>query len=103
MITQTQKDTLNEYAKIKSEIKILEEKADEYNTQVLEIMQSNELGEVELTIGKLSLGSRRTWKYGPEIVEKEESLKSEKKIAEQTGVGATYVEKSYVLFKGNKE
>jgi len=102
MITQQQKDTLNVYAKIKGEIKLLESKADELNPLVLEVMQASEVEEIEIDeVGKLSLGSRRTWKYSQEVQDLEKTLKSEKKTEEQTGK-ADYSEKHYVIFSGNK-
>lgn len=103
MITQEQKDTLNEYAKIKSEIKLLEAKADELNPKVLEVMQTSEVEEIAIgDMGKLSLASRRTWKYSKNLQAAEKALKESKKIEEQTGK-ADYVEKHYVIFKGLKE
>lgn len=103
MITPQQKDIINEYARIKSDIKLLEEKADELNPQVLEVMEANKVEEVEVSdLGKLSLGSRRTWKYSKEIQEEEAKVKEHKKLEEQTGE-ANYTEKSYIIFKVNKD
>jgi len=102
MINQQQKDTLNSYAELKLDAKILEDKLEEMKGAVLEIMQSNELEEVELSTGKLSLGARRSWKYPEPIVAKEDELKAMKKEAEQRGT-ADYKENHYVLFKGFKE
>ncbi|MGK3946943.1 hypothetical protein ABK046_52325, partial [Streptomyces caeruleatus] len=71
-MTQDQKDVLNNYAEIKKEIKALEAKADLLNPQVLEVMRQQEAEEVTIgEMGKLSLGSRRTWKYSKFITEKE--------------------------------
>jgi hypothetical protein len=101
MITQEQKDILNKYAEIKTEIKRLETLSEELNPQVLELMQANELGEISVgDMGKLSLGSKRTWKYSSRVKELEEKLKEQKTIEEQTGL-ADYTEKHYVLFKRN--
>lgn len=101
-MTQDQKDVLNNYAEIKKEIKALEAKADLLNPQVLEVMRQQEAEEVTIgEMGKLSLGSRRTWKYSKFITEKEEDIKKAKKIEEQTGT-ADYVEKHYVIFTANK-
>lgn len=103
MINQQQKDIINEYARIKSDIKLLEEKADELNPQVLEAMGGNGIEEIEVSgLGKLSLGSRRTWKYTPQTIEEENSLKAAKREEEQTGE-ASYIEKHYVIFKANKD
>lgn len=97
------KETLNNYAEIKSKIKELEAKADELNPLVLDIMQELEVEEIELgDTGKLSMGERRTWKYPSFIQEKEKELKEEKKKAEQTG-SADYTTKKYVIFKVKSE
>lgn len=102
-MTQEQKDTLNKYAEIKADIKNLESKAEELNPQVLEIMQVQDVEELTLgDIGKLTLASRRTWKYSTATTAAEKALKETKKIEEQTGK-ADYTEKHYVIFKGNKE
>lgn len=104
MINQEQKDVLNKYAQIKKDIKTLELLADELNPQALAIMQDNEVEEIAISdLGKLSMGSRRKWTYSLEIIEKEDALKAEKKEAEQTGIGASYVENHYIIFKGNKD
>ena len=102
MINQQQKDQINKYAELKLAIKDLEKQASELNEEVCSILENNNLGEINLSLGKLSLGSRRTWTYPKEIEDKEKSLKAEKKTAEQIGT-ADYVEKSYLLFKGNKD
>jgi hypothetical protein len=103
MIKEQEKDILQEYAKIKQEIKLLESKAEELNPKVLEVMRGAEVEEIEIgEIGKLSLGSRRTWKYSQKLQEKEKELKAEKKVEEQTGL-ADYQEKHYVIFKVSGE
>jgi len=43
------KQILEQYAKIKQEIKLLEEKADELNPQILEMMQAEEDGDKDVT------------------------------------------------------
>ena len=102
-MTQEQKDTLNKYAELKKEIKRLETISDEINPEVIEIMRKNEVEEITINdLGKLSLGSRRTWVYPKEIKEKEEELKKDKKQSEQLGT-ADYVEKHYVVFTINKK
>lgn len=103
MITQEQKDILNRYAEIKRDIKALEVMADEINPKVLEVMEFAKVEEIEIgDIGKLSLGARRNYDYGPEVKKKEEELKAEKKEMEQRGT-ALYKEKKYVIFKGLKD
>ena len=103
MINQEQKDLLNQYAEIKKDIKLLEEKADILNPQVLDIMQEQGAEEIEIRdVGKLSLGSRRTWKYSAIVKEIDDKLKEQKKDEERRGV-ADYQEKHYVIFKTNKD
>lgn len=103
MINQENKDVLNEYAKIKSEIKLLEAKADELNPRVLEVMQTLEVEEIAIgELGKVSLGSRRTWKYTTETLNLKKSFEEAKKFEEQTGK-ADYTEKHYVIFKSLNE
>ena len=68
MITQESKDKLNQYATLKQELKLLEEKCDALNPEVLAIMQEAEVEEIQISdIGKLSLSSRRIWKYSIDV------------------------------------
>lgn len=98
---QDQKDVLNKYAEIKKDIKELEEQAKTLNLLVLEALQENSLEEVELDTGKITLASRRTWKYPSFIKEKIKEIKDIKKEAEQTG-SADYTEKHYIVFSEKK-
>lgn len=103
MISQENKDKLNEYASIKKDIKILEAKAELLNPEILELMEASGAEEIEIgDMGKLSMGSRRNWKYPADVISWEEDLKAKKKEAEQRGT-AQYTEKKYVIFKSNKE
>ena len=102
MISQEKKDILNKYAQYKSEIKTLEETAEELKVQVLEIMQESGVEEIELPTGKLTLASRRSWKYGPEVISKEKELKELKAKEEQLGI-ADYTENFYPVYKEAKE
>jgi len=98
-MTQQQKDTLTEYARIKIEASILDAKVEEMKGQVLAIMEESGAEEIELAdYGKLSLGSRRKWEYSQPIKDREDALKEDKKNEERTG-DATYTENKYVLFK----
>lgn len=102
-MTQEKKDILNSYAQLKIEAKSIEEKLNELNTQVLDIMNEDGLEEIEISgCGKLSFGSRRKWSYTPDITAREEALKEEKKTQERTGE-AKYTENKYVLFTSIKE
>ena len=69
------KQALEEYAKIKKEINILDNKAEEMKVQVLAILQENDLGEVEIGLDKISIGSRRSWVYPENIKIAEKELR----------------------------
>jgi len=98
-----QKSKLKKYAEIKKDIKDLELLASELNSEVLDLMVEGDLGEINIEdMGKLSLGSRRTWKYTKETDNIKNHLKEMQKEEEQTG-DATYSEKHYVIFKKQKE
>lgn len=103
MLNQDKKDLLNKYASLKLSSKAIENELDELNPMILQIMNEQNLEEIELSnYGKLSLGARRTWKYSPEVEQKDTELKELKKKEERTGE-AEYKEKKYLLFKGIKE
>ena len=98
-----QKIILRNYSELKIKIKALEAQADELNPFVLESLQVSGAEEVDIEdLGKIVLANRRTWEYPAEIKEKEDTVKAEKKEAEQLGT-AKYSEKPYILFKQNKE
>lgn len=97
MITNEQKDILNQYAQLKKDINVLDNKAEGLKEQVLEIMQDNEVGEIAIGNDKLSIGSRRAWKYTPQVKELKKALDERKKYEEQTGV-ADYTENFYPIF-----
>lgn len=101
MITADQKDTLKKYAEIKNQIKLWEVQAEALNPEVLQIMALNDVEEIDLEEkGKLTLGSRRTWKYTESTLDLKAKFDEAKKFEEQTGA-AEYVEKKYVIFKSN--
>lgn len=102
MISQEKKDILNKYAQYKSEIKMLEATADELKVQVLEIMQESGAEEITLPTGKLTLASKRAWKYSPIVTEKETELKNLKKDEEMRGT-ADYTENFYCVYKEAKK
>jgi hypothetical protein len=98
-MNKEQKNTLEEYAQLKIQIKALEEKASDLNPKVLDILQDNDLGEVKVgELGVLTVGKRRTWIYSPATMNLEALYKDKKKEEERLGV-ANYTEKPYVLFK----
>lgn len=83
------KEKLTQYAYIKDEIKLLEEKAEVLNNEILDEMMKNNLEEVSFDEGKISVTPRKKWTYPTSILDKEAHLKEEKKDAERVGT-ATY-------------
>lgn len=79
------KETLEEYASLKTDIKALEVRADELKKEIEEAMIAEELEEVSFDSGKIALQSKKKWTYPQEIVTEEENLKAKKKAAEQLG------------------
>jgi len=103
-MTSENKEKLNKYAEVKLEIKKLEEIIEELQPEVMSIVDDAGVEEVEIgDLGKLTKAFRRTWKYAPEIEAIKKEYDTKKKEAEQTGIGAEYTEKPYLLFKTNKE
>lgn len=96
-MTQQDKEKLNKFAQLKKDINTLEKQADELKEEVLNIMQMNDLGEVSVGDDKITIGVRRTWKYTPELTQREKELKEEKKMQERIGE-ATYTEKFFAIF-----
>lgn len=102
-MTQEKKDILNDYAKIKLEIKLLEEKAELLNAQALEIIQEAGVEEIEVgDLGKLLIGKRRKWTFPKDVEDWRKDLKEKEKEAQQRGT-ATYIENAYIIFSKNKE
>lgn len=97
MITQEQKETLKRYADLKKEINVLDNRAEELKGEVLDILQTHELGEINVGNDKISIGSRRAWKYTPQVKELKKALDERKKYEEQTGE-ADYTENFYPIF-----
>ena len=94
---------IKSYAELKSQIKILEDEAENLKPQVLAAMESGALDTAEITgVGHLTLGTLRKWTYPQAIVQAEADLKVAKKTAEQTG-DATATESKYVKFTVLKE
>jgi hypothetical protein len=95
------KELLERYANLKNLIRDAEAQIKEIQPEVLEIMGDNE--ELSTDFGTFTIGHRRTYKYPESIVEAEEKLKAAKKEVEQTGIGCSYTENPYLIFKGVKE
>lgn len=79
------KQKLEEYAALKSQIKALEALAEPLKKEIEESMIASELEEVSFDSGKIALQSKKRWTYPQEIVTEEENLKAKKKAAEQLG------------------
>lgn len=94
------KEKLEKYSELKLKIKELEAEADLLNPEILTILDESELEEVQVAeLGKISKAFRRTWKYVAEIENIKKEYETKSKEAQQTGIGATYTEKPYIIFK----
>ena len=99
MLKEQDKEKLKKYSELKIKAKELESEIDELNKEVLEIMILEAVEEIQVSdLGKLILGSRRTWQYTKEVEKEEKALKELKKLQERTGA-ATYTEKFFPIFK----
>jgi hypothetical protein len=76
---------------MKIDAKSLNEKMEELNKELLEIMIQNNKEPVDMDEGTMTVTSRRAWTYPEEIVIKQKEVKKEEKIAQQLGT-ATYIE-----------
>jgi hypothetical protein len=99
---QTEKDILNKYAELKTAMKGMEAEEKLLKSEVLDIMLNNEVEQVELIDwGTLTLNSKRSWKYSPEVADMTTQLKEQKVEEERLGV-AKYTENHFTVFKGIK-
>lgn len=92
------KEKLEKYAALKSQIKELEALAEPLKKEIEESMINDNLDEVSFDSGKVALQSKKKWTYPQEIVEEEETLKAKKKAAEQLGTATFAAGAPYVVF-----
>ena len=94
------KNTLLEYAKIKQEIKRLNEQAEELLAEIIPILEEidPENKGVETDMGIFYKSSRKKWVFSDEVNELEEELSRRKDDEKKIGV-ATYTELEVVNFR----
>lgn len=96
------KERVEEYARIKNQIKGLTTSAEIISEEILLGIQAEGVEEIEIQgVGKITLVSKRKYTYPKDLEEEEKNLKQAKKEAEATGE-ATYVENPYIIFKSNE-
>jgi hypothetical protein len=93
----TEQELLNTFAQIKKQINVLEKQAEEYKPSVLEILDTYELGELEIGNDSITIGSRRTWKYSAELQAEEKAVKAKQKEEQRLKI-ADYKENRYPIF-----
>lgn len=95
----TQKDLLAEYASLKKQVSLLEDRLDEIKPAVEEAVITLNPTDmiVETDFGTFTMVGKRKYAYSSEVTEKEEILTQEKKFEEATG-RATYTETKYLKF-----
>lgn len=101
-MVQENEDILKEYAQIKKEINVLENKAGKMKEQVLEILlkmkeKYRKDPVIDIGLDTISIGSRRAWKYTPKVKELKKVLDDQKELEERTGK-AEYKENFYPIF-----
>ena len=98
MTKENLKEHLTEYANLKIETAIKEERMAQLNLLISEEMKKQEVDEINLEeMGKFSLYMKRKWLYPAEVKSAEEAAKKLKAEAEAKGT-ATYEESSVLKF-----
>lgn len=96
---------LREYASIKSQIKVLEEKLEELKSYVIDEIQSNgSYGKnLETPFGTFVLMERKTYEYPEALVQEEKDLKLKKKQYEASNEAVLKSAVAYPVFYEPKE
>lgn len=97
------KEILKRYAELKIEAKILAEKIEELQPEVMAMIEeAGGADVVETDFGTFTIGHRRNYTYPAHLVTALTAIKESQKESEATGA-ATYVDKPYLLFKSLAE
>lgn len=88
------------YARLKSERKLLDARIEEIQGSLLQTMLDidGENTKIETELGNFSVKRMKNWTYPESIVEREDQLKRDKKLAQQTGE-ATFEESPSLYFR----
>lgn len=90
-----------EYAELKAQKKILEEREDELKTKILLDMREKDVEKLDNPYGHFSLCIKKKWLYSRKLQKEEEALKIAK-IEEQESGKAKSEETEYITFKPNE-
>lgn len=85
-------DIFTEYAELDMQKKVIEARIKEMRVKVLAKLQEGNTEKHEMGLGTFSMTPTKTWTYPEELIAREEKLKADFALAEQTG-DATYEEK----------
>lgn len=90
-----------EYAELKNQIAILEEKRVELADKIVNDMKASQLESFPTEHGTFVRAKKKSWKYSPKITKLEEDLKMKK--SDEQGNGTAKMEiNEYLTFKPNE-
>lgn len=87
-------EIFKEYADIKIQIKTLEAKAKEIESEVSKNLEESGAEQIESDLGKFYFTSRKKWTYSEKVTEIEGTLKNTKKEEEENGTAKAEESKS---------
>lgn len=90
-----------EYAEIKKQIKLLEDKESFLKKAILSELEKNKVDKVDTSYGKFTIAKRKNWIYSDKVAELKEKVKLTEIEEQENGV-AKVETTSYLMFKENK-
>lgn len=91
------KDTFQQYAKIKKQIKELTQQAKELEPELTESMLEAGADKVKTEFGSFTIVVRKKYEYSDKVKELESSVKELKKVEEQSGIAEATESKSLMF------
>jgi len=101
LATKISEKTLEEYAILDAQIKVLNDQKDKLREDIIKDMQNAEETSVASSYGKFTIATVKTWTYSPKVTELEEKFKAQKATEQSTGE-ATFEEKPSLRFTQTK-
>ncbi len=95
-------DLYKEYAVLKAEQHLLEDKISEVNKKIVEDMASRETSESDTVWGKFTIATKKRYEYSDKVADLEERVKLAK-LDEQERGKAKVVESNYLVFSPKKD
>ena len=92
-----------EYADIKFQMKVLEEREAQLKAAILEDFKNRKVTKEESEYGKFTMSEgRKKWIYSSKLQNMEMELKTKKKDEEESGKAKVELGESYLTFKTNE-